>query len=345
MANLSITARCNRDCDYCFAKEALAALAGGRLSMSMPVFEQSLDFLERSGIRELRLLGGEPTVHPQFPEMVARAVARGFRLRVFSGGLVPERALDVLCGIAARQLAVLVNVIPPDEGPPAVRRKQERVLQLLGLRASLGLNIADPGVELAFLLDWIARFGLSPGIRLGIAHPVPEGGNRFLHPRHYGEVGRRVAAFGRRARESGVRLTLDCGWVPCMFPPGALEVLGIDPAEAGRRCNPILDILPDGSVISCYPLASRGRERLPTTRDAAWLRRRFHTTLTADRAFTLYPHCRRCSWRERGACTGGCLAAALRRQRRTEFAFSLPAPVACADSEHRARRRQATSRP
>jgi radical SAM protein with 4Fe4S-binding SPASM domain len=324
MANLSLTARCNRDCSYCFARQALGEL--GTETMPMERYEQSLDFLQRSGISEVRLLGGEPTIHPRFCEMVVRALERGFDLLVFTGGLIPEKALAVLSEIPVNRLKVLVNVLPPGGGPAAAVRKQARVFRRLGERVILGLNIVSPAVELAFLADWIERYGLAKNVRLGLAHPIaggPAPGNVHLHPRCYPEVGRRVAAFGRRARAAGIRISLDCGWVPCMFPEGALAELALEDGEAGLRCNPILDLLPDGGVISCYPLASR-REELGAAVDATWLRSRFTAAQAADRAFTLYPRCARCRWRRAGACTGGCLAASLRRVREADFAFSLP---------------------
>src|SRR4051812_18340244 len=107
MANLSITAKCNRDCSYCFALETLDALHLSEQAMSWDVFERSLDFLERSGMDEARLLGGEPTIHPDFPRMLERALERGFRVLVFSGGLIPEAALKQLEEVPAERLAVL----------------------------------------------------------------------------------------------------------------------------------------------------------------------------------------------------------------------------------------------
>ena len=65
MANISVTAICNLRCDYCFARAALDGCSQSAPHMPLSVYERVLGFLERSGINQVRLLGGEPTLHPQ----------------------------------------------------------------------------------------------------------------------------------------------------------------------------------------------------------------------------------------------------------------------------------------
>lgn len=324
MANISVSAQCNRSCSYCFAMESLDQIGAGDTFMPLASFERALDFLDRSGIREARVLGGEPTIHPCFVDMVAMVLARGLQLLVFSGGFIPPRALNALAAAPADKVRVLVNALSPQHAAPRELARQAEVYRRLGPRVALGLNIISPAVEFDFLLTWIAEYGLARVVRLGLAHPIANGNNQHLHPRHYPEVGRRVAEFGLRARECGIGLSFDCGWVPCMFPDGALAALGLGPTEVGLRCNPILDLLPDGTVISCYPLAGHAREPLTGDVDATALRTRFAAHQKEDRQLMLYAHCSDCEWRARGECTGGCLAASLNRLRQAEFSFLAP---------------------
>ena len=62
MANLVISNVCNLHCDYCFARDFLGDNASGtnQSFISEEAFRSRLDFLERSDIQAVRLIGGEP---------------------------------------------------------------------------------------------------------------------------------------------------------------------------------------------------------------------------------------------------------------------------------------------
>jgi MoaA/NifB/PqqE/SkfB family radical SAM enzyme len=310
VANLSVTTVCNRDCEYCFAAATNAGQGRPARHVELSEFDRALDFLERSGIEQARLLGGEPTLHPQFPELVSRALQREFRLVVFSNGLMPDAALSCLKEAPESRVAVLLNATGHTEEPAEVRRLRERAMEGLGRRVTLGLNISAPSCQPGFLLDLVRQYGLSPCIRVGLAHPCVAGENRYLHPRYYRVVGQRIADFAEAAGARGVRIALDCGFVPCMFPAGVWGALG-----AGTGCGPMPDLVADGRVVPCYPLAPVCTETLLSDDDAAHLRGRFTARLAAWRALGVFRECARCEWRDRGDCSGGCLAAAMLRLR------------------------------
>jgi hypothetical protein len=312
MANLSITTLCNRRCGYCFA-----GLSSCGQFMRRKDFTTALDLLEASGITEARLLGGEPTLHPEFPALVAEALARGFTLRVFSNGLMPERALASLLEVPAERCGVLLNIHRAEDQTPEEYTRTRLTATRLGLRANAGINIYRPGMDLGFVFGWIEECGLAPLVRLGLAHPRFGGGNDYLAPKHYPVVGRELTAFAREANARDVRLDPDCGFVPCMFPPEFFEITGISAHEIGIRCGPVPDILPDLSAISCYSLAPIYRLPVSGTQSIGETRDRFITALNPSRHTGIYQDCGACQWRATGACTGGCQSAALRRTRAT----------------------------
>ena len=323
MSNISITQRCNRGCSYCFAEEMMKSATGPNAFMSLDEFEQSLNFLERSGVHVATLLGGEPSIHPLFREMTDYALARGFRVLVLSGGIIPEKVLQYLQRAETGKVAVMLNVIPPGHAfSQSERLKQEETMRRLGPKLVLGLNIDCPKTPLDFMLDFIEEFRLERTIRLGLAHPTVGGHTTFLHPRDYPAIGRRVAEFAVRAREASVHIEFDCGWVPCMFPEGSMSELGITPQQVGLRCSPIVDILPGKQTISCYPLASVAREPLPDTKDGAWVAGRFTERLAPYRPIMLYRKCVSCNWLARGECLGGCIAGSMRRLRTSQTTTS-----------------------
>ena len=308
-----MTATCNRSCEYCFALDVLETRAPQ--AMTTATFERTLDLATQSGISEIRLLGGEPTIHRQFIDFVQLALDRGMRVVVLSGGLIPQKALTYLHSTPDDRVSMLMNVVPPWEDEPAMHNKQERVMRLMGPRIALGLNIDHRGIEFDFLLRAIDKFGLKRTVRLGITHPVLQGKNSWLNPKHYSVVGERVARFAYEANAANVSISFDCGWVPCMFPDGVLEDLGYGPQDVGLRCSPILDVLADDSVISCYPLAEHARIELDAGLTTHQMRRAFSDKQQADRTATIFPHCTSCENFRAERCTGGCLSASLRRRR------------------------------
>jgi hypothetical protein len=315
MANLSITTACNRDCAYCFARTARFSPSGRPRHMSVELFARALDFIERSGIDRVRMLGGEPTLHPDFCQLFAMALARGKKVLIFSNALMPEHAVRAIEETPVSDVSVLVNLGDRENVEEDLRQRQRDVLRRLGPRTSISVNLDHPGVDLSFSLQWIREFGLAPSVRLGLAHPCIGSDTSWLRPRQYREAGRRLAAFASECKRIGVSIDWDCGFVPCMFPEGTMESLEIRGHEIGRRCNPILDVLCDGDVVSCYPLASLHHEPLTDTADAPALREAFQEALARYRPAGVFPECSTCTLRQQGDCSGGCLAAALARRR------------------------------
>lgn len=318
MANVVVSAVCNLRCAYCFAADHLRAWRAGAapVFISRAAFEDRLDFLDRSGINEIRLIGGEPTLHPRFPELIERARRRGKHIVVFSHGLIPEAALAALEALPAEAGTVLVNLSATrlatglDEGELARRRS---VLRRLGPRALPGWTIDTPAFQLDFSLALIAETGCRRALRVGLAQPLLSGRNRYLHPKQYAGVGERLAAFAPRAAAAGVTLEFDCGFVRCMFSDAELAALSEARADVGWRCNPVLDLDLQAQASHCFPLAGWAQTPLAGPADAASLRARLAQQVRPYRTAGVYKECSTCPYKLNAECPGGCLAATLRR--------------------------------
>jgi len=315
VANLSITSLCNRRCSYCFARQRGGPHLPAGPHMTEDTFLSALDFLQRSGMTQIRLLGGEPTLHPRITGFLEEIQRRGLSAMVFSNGLMPESVLDYLEKSEDGRISLLVNAAVM-ESPAEEIQRQRAVLRRLRGKAMLGVNMTSPAVDLSVLLEWTTEFKLSPFIRLGLAHPCHGGENRYLHPNQYAAVGERLLDFREKARRQGVSLRYDCGFVPCLFSRSGPETLKEILGEAQFVCSPIPDILPDGSLIPCYPLGRAFREKnIPGDRGAAEVRGNFNGQLLPFRGPGIYRECATCPFRQAGVCPGGCLAASLTRLR------------------------------
>ncbi len=322
MANISITLECSRGCSYCFARQAPMTTP-----MARAAFLEVLDFLKRSNIDQVRVLGGEPTQHPDFPWFARQSLDQGFRLLVFSNGLMPDPALHCLEQGPTKQVSILLNISSPEEANSGETSRQDRILQRLNERVTLGFNIHTPSPGLDFLLDRVKQYRLNPFIRLGLAHPTSSGTNKYIHPKHYCRVGNHIAEFVNKAAKQEITVEFDCGFVPCMFPESFFELTDMEPGVIGPRCGPIPDILPDGTAVPCYPFASEYRLPLDHKITAADVQEKFKKDQQPFEKIGIFSDCEICPLRESGRCSGGCAAAARQRLRTHPFLVECPEEI------------------
>lgn len=319
MANLSLSNVCNLNCPYCFAQTYMDEGRGDTAAhfISLTNFVQRLDFLERSYIHEIRLIGGEPTLHPQFPDLIRLAHQRGKHIVIFTHGLIARRALAALESLPPDGCTVLVNMnaTKTENGPTETESKRRlETIQRLGPRVLPGFNIYRPDFQLDFLLPLIEETGCQPTIRLGLAQPILGSHNAHLHPKQYPFAGQKIAQFARRAAAQGIKLDFDCGFVRCMFNDDAIATLRQTKANFGWHCNPILDVDIDGHVFHCFPLSGQMRMALDGL-DTAVLRQKFIDQTSHYRLAGIYRECSTCPFKQSGECSGGCLASTMRRFR------------------------------
>jgi MoaA/NifB/PqqE/SkfB family radical SAM enzyme len=108
-----VTSRCNRRCTYCFLPSDFFASG---FQMSVDAFSGIVGWCQRHGVRELTFLGGEPSLHPSFPDMVILARDGGLDVRVVTNGARRFRKLLENGRIPARDLSrVAVSLDTMDE--------------------------------------------------------------------------------------------------------------------------------------------------------------------------------------------------------------------------------------
>jgi hypothetical protein len=325
MANLAISAVCNQKCPYCFTSDHFGTVTHREAFMTIEAFEAGLDFLDRSHLDEVRLLGGEPTLHPQFPQLVALARMRHKKITVFSNGLMPERSIACLEELPPGECTVIVNVGSPASDNEAVFLQQYSTLRRLASRALVGFNIYRPDFEAEFLLPLVKETGCQPMIRLGLAQPCLSGVNEYLRPVCYQFVGVKITRLAQAAAKRDVKLALDCGFVRCMFSDRALATLKTLGAAVGWRCSPILDVDTTSQVIHCYPLSKFLRLPLTPDSDAPTWRQVFEQHTRPYRPAGIFRECSTCFFKQSEECSGGCLSLTMRRFRHVPFRLKIPA--------------------
>lgn len=312
--NLIITDRCNRSCPYCFAQEKVR-LSGGEANtrlMSLADLAYCVDFLVRSGNGELKLLGGEPTTHPDFQRFVETGLAHGLTVTVFTNGLWSPPVADFLGRCDSPLLHFLFNVNEPALQSPQENARQAETLGVAGGRGMIGFNLYRTDFDLRFVAELIDRFGLKREVRLGVAHPIAGQQNEFVADADLPRLGARLLEQLEHLERANILGAIDCGFPLCMFPEeqyGRL-VLYMKPGPVSI-CRPVIDVGPDLTVWPCFPLSGRLNVTLRAFQTTAELGQHFEQKLAAVRGMGFRDQCLDCKYRLRGQCCGGCMARTL----------------------------------
>lgn len=307
MANIAITSQCNRNCSYCFTQQEYQAGANSVGHMPLDIYEQTLDFVVRSGINQIRMLGGEPTLHPDFILYLELALKTGRPVRLFSNGLMPENVLEFINTVPDEKINIVLNITILTDNSVEMQSRRESTLNQLNQKIMLGVNIFKKDLQLNFLFDIIRNYGLKKIVRLGLAHPCIGYQNQYLLPRYYFLIGQKIADFAREAQKQSIKINLDCGFVPCMFNGEDLNELGLDPS-LGNHCEPIPDILPDGAIIPCYSLSGVDRKRMDSALSIDEVRAQSLRAILEYNSTGIFKICSICDYKSRGLCSGGCTA-------------------------------------
>jgi MoaA/NifB/PqqE/SkfB family radical SAM enzyme len=313
MANLVITLHCNRQCPFCFARGRVDRETGrdADANMSRAGVRKIMAMLAGAGEKELRLLGGEPTRHPEFAEIVGEVMQQGFRVQVFTNGIMPAETADFLGGFPAERLSVLCNISPQAKDTKQQQQRRSHALERLGERTQLGITITSPDFEFEYLIDAIKELRLAKRIRVGVAQPIVGRDNEFLAPSDYRRAGRRVVQMARACIKEDILIGFDCGLTLCMFSEEELGMLMTCTQKFTSVCHPCIDIGPNLEVWHCFPLS----EVLTTSLDDFDTRNEIveycNKLVRPYRSMGCMPQCLGCDYLRRGQCTGGCLAHAI----------------------------------
>lgn len=156
--NVLLTNRCVRSCPYCFASKYMAA-ADAHTFLCWEDLIYIADLHMRSGERCMSLLGGEPTLHPEFIDFVLYLLHRALNVRVFTSGILSNDLLAeldlVLRGVPLDRVSFTCNLNDPSLSPASEVSRVQRFLAAFGERVSPGFNIYRDDFSLDFLLHYV----------------------------------------------------------------------------------------------------------------------------------------------------------------------------------------------
>ncbi|MCK5849719.1 MAG: radical SAM protein [Kiritimatiellae bacterium] len=311
MSNILVTANCNRSCSFCFARKRIDEMISdgkAKANMTRDDMRKIMNFQDKAGDKNLKLLGGEPTMYPEFIDVVKEALERGFHIHLFSNCIMSAEKADFLGSIPKDRLSVLANVSPQANDTERQIAMRTYAIEKLGDRAALGITITAPEFEFEFLIDYIKKFGLSKSLRVGIAQPIVGQDNDYLAPSDYPRVGAGILKMAQACVKDDILIGFDCGLTLCMFTEEQLGKLATCSEGFKSLCAPIIDIGPNMEVWSCFPLSEVFNTSLDKFEHRSDLVAFYNKLLAPYHSLGCMPRCLKCDFKRRGQCGGGCLA-------------------------------------
>ena len=271
------------------------------------------DFLQASGKKRVSLLGGEPTLHPDFVDILLYFIERRFNVTVFTSGIMSKTKLDGLkkhvAEISADRVNFVCNINNPEQ-TKTLKSEPEKLhafLSALGPWTMPGFNIYRSDFELGFMFDLVKRYELKKRLRLGIAHPISGKENEVIRVEDIGMVIEKLYSYKSAFDSSRIRPSFDCGFPLCRVTDEQLGWLTRLTGHVNFKCGPVIDITPDMHVYCCFPLSSLNRKSIfdfDSYKQIVDFYRKLQEQIRSVRS-GIYEECDSCIHRTEGACSGG----------------------------------------
>lgn len=257
--NIAIVNYCNLKCKYCFADDMIHEETQ---TMSMEDFKKILQFAARTPKNHIGIIGGEPTLHPQFKDIL-KEVNRYCRevntdATLFTNGI----QLDEFLPYIGDRIGLLINCNTPQYQSAELFAKQRKTLDHLNelswfdRKANCGCNIYPGCTDYSYMWDIVDRYHLTH-IRTSVVSPAAcyiswrkdkEGYYNLMKPIYL--------QFCEDAIKHHCKLNMDCGHIPmCYFTEEEKQIVmqacGDDRCDHGF-CEPVVDVNPNFKATACF---------------------------------------------------------------------------------------------
>ena len=319
MANIMVNEICNLRCPYCFADEFVNK---NPKEMSMEDFDTALNFALSSGYDErIGLIGGEPTLHSHFKEILIKLINdnRVKNVTIFTNGV---KINEYLNEISHPKIHLLINCNSPENmGANAYKIMVDNINEMILNRYykekdTLGINMYKPDFYYEYILGLLKQFDLK-SVRTSIS--VPNDLKYLANPLIYFNIMKpRVLEFFGKLKEANIIPFFDCNAMPvCIWSESERNRILQQFPQAKTKtnifntnvsCSPIIDILPDLTIIRCFGLSEYTKKKISDFKNIREARNYYARTIDSFACNSCHSKkCFSCYEREIGKCNGGCL--------------------------------------
>ena len=316
---ISINNYCNSKCPYCFAKNMAI---DGETSITKENFITALEWAIKNKESNFTLLGGEPTLHPSFSELIdifkQYKKENEIHLTILTNGIKLYKYLDIL----PAGTSILLNVVPEEELGPAGEIGLQLTLEKLIAKkcfaeknplftVALGCNIHHEKTDYEYF--WrINDYCGNHLVRTSVASPQ---NSKWIYDRdgYFKTMKPIFLKFVDQAIKRNAKVLIDCNEIPpCYF--NGLEMAKISRlVESGILslgiCSTTIQYLPDLKCECCFGDAdfqteSKNIKDFNSEEEALSF---FHNKRMSRLEAHYLEKCDDCEFKKRKWCYSGCL--------------------------------------
>ena len=317
MSNIAIVNYCNLKCPYCFAEDMIKE---ENTFMSLENYNKILDFILKNPQDKIGILGGEPTLHPNFSEIIniTKEKCSKSHITLFTNGIELQKFLPLLDNIS-----ILINYNNPNNLNEKQYIKLTNTLDEIyrlnrfthGGRCFIGCNLHLNCKNYDYIWKVVDKYSLNL-IRCSVVSP----GGIYVEWRNkkdeYFNLMKPIYLdFCQQAIIHNCKISMDCSHIPnCYFTDEELKIINKACDEHKTCylvCPSVIDFTVDLKATACFGAYSPiDYSKFTNTKSLS-----YYLTAKYNKPLTKLNNTGKCATCERhanGSCQGGCLAFANR---------------------------------
>ncbi len=292
MANIFLTRKCNLKCPYCFADEFVNK---ANEEITTENFIRALDFIKTSPQERVGLIGGEPTLHPEFKTFLELLNSdNDVKIyTIYTNGLEIDKYIDYFI---KDKTGMLVNCNPPKDLGDKNYNKLKRNLKLLKKNDKnfhMGINLYSDRMDYSYIFDLLKMVG-HRALRFSTALPNSAKEQVSNPLESYRKFKPFLFKFFNDCLKNDVIPTNDCNSIPnCLLTVEEKRLLlKLDIIAKQNReekvggvidtaftCMPVIDIMPNLQAVRCFGLSNVLKVPIDNFRNLESLKKYFYNKI------------------------------------------------------------------
>lgn len=314
MPNIILTEYCNLQCPYCFADPMIEeAKQEKNKNITLDQLDKIFNWLLPSAISKdfrVGLIGGEPTLHPQFSDILTKTNAFCSNTKssaiVFTNGILLKQFIPLF----GQNMAALINVnrLKENLNNQLIESLDEtnKLNWFKERKITLGCNLYLYENDYSFFWNIVDRYKDIQIVRMSVTAPIEKiyKENKELY---YNQMKETFLDFLNEAKKRNIEISFDCNQIPlCFFTEEEQKFILSMGYKKNNFCDPVIDITPNFKATCCFGVYNP--VDCSRFKDLENLTKYFQTSIVLKTLHNNNSLCKDCEQLELMQCQGGCLS-------------------------------------